>query len=85
MSKEVTISRIIENFPQELRDLHQWVVWRSEVRGNKPTKVPYNANTGGGAMSDNPSTWAAFDTAYNAFLSGNYDGIGFVFSEYDPY
>ena len=55
MSKEVSISRIIENFPQELRDLHQWVVWRSEVRGNKPTKVPYNANTGGGAMSDNPS------------------------------
>lgn len=85
MSKEDIVGRIVENFPQELRELDQWVVWRSEVRGDKPTKVPYNAHTGGGAMSDNPSTWTSFGAACNALLHGNYDGVGFVFSEYDPY
>lgn len=85
MSKEDVISRIIKNFPQELRDLDQWVVWRTEVRGDKPTKVPYNARTGGMAMTDNPSTWTKFDHACNVFSRGQYDGVGFVFSEHDPY
>ena len=83
--KQETIDRIVANFPQELRDLNQWVVWRVEERNGKKTKVPYNARTDGMAMSDNASTWTSFDVAIVAFLNNaRYDGIGYMFSEFDP-
>jgi len=34
----------------------RWVAWRTELRGGKPTKVPY-APLGGRAKADDPSTW----------------------------
>jgi primase-polymerase (primpol)-like protein len=27
--------------PQELKALPQWVLWKSEIRDGKPTKIPY--------------------------------------------
>lgn len=87
MTKQELIDRIIANFPQALRDLEQWVVWRLEHRPNekKPTKVPYNAMTGAKAESDNTLTWTSFDNACRALLASSYNGLGFMFSEYDPY
>lgn len=87
MTKQKLIERITANFPQALRDLRQWVVWRLEHRAGekKPTKVPYNAMTGARAESDNPATWTNFDDACGAFLAGSYAGLGFMFSEFDPY
>ena len=41
MDKQAIVNRITQNFPEEMRLLHQWVVWRIEVRDDKPTKVPY--------------------------------------------
>lgn len=84
MTKQELIARIRENFPQVLRDLNQWVVWHFEERDGKLTKVPY-AITGYRAESDNPMTWASFDDACHAFLKRGYEGVGFVFSEHDPY
>ncbi len=84
MNKQLIVDRITNNFPEEMRLLHQWVLWRIEVRDDKPTKVPYTAN-GLRAESDNPSSWTSFDAACKAYLRGNYTGIGFMFSEYDPY
>lgn len=84
MDKKEVIKRITEKFPQELQVLHQWVVWRIEDRGGKLTKVPYSID-GTRAASDNPATWTAFDTACNAYLYGNFSGIGFMFSVHDPY
>jgi putative DNA primase/helicase len=84
MNKRETIDRIKANFPRELLDLAQWVVWRIESRDDKPTKVPYSIN-GLRAASDKPSTWATFDAACKAYLAGNYSGVGFMFSEHDPY
>ena len=76
-----------EAIPQELRDLPQWVIWRLVQRaGNpKPTKVPIDPRTGNAASSIDPVTWASFDVALAVFLSGNGDGIGFVFTINDPY
>lgn len=84
-TKRSIIDRIVKNCPKELRDLDQWVVWKAEIRDGKPTKVPYNVRTGGGAMSDNPATWVSFGEAIHKYLNGPYDGVGFVFSEHDPY
>jgi len=84
MNKQALVSRIKTNFPQELQALEQWVCYRIENREGKPTKIPYTT-TGSMAKSDNPTTWASFDAVCKAFLNGNYNGVGFVFSEYDPY
>jgi hypothetical protein len=71
--------------PQELRDLPQWVNWRLEDRGGKPTKIPINPHTGKPASSTDPKSWADFAAAVDACEKGGVDGVGFVFSSADPY
>src|SRR2546430_16322073 len=68
----------------ELQSRPQWVCWRKEERKGKVTKVPYNPRTGGGAMANNPGTWASYEVAYQAYersLSTRrpYAGLGYVF------
>ena len=84
MDKQAIVERIKRNFPEEMRLLHQWVVWRIETRDDKPTKVPYSID-GTRAESDNANTWTSFDVVCKAYLNGGYNGLGFMFSEYDPY
>lgn len=72
--------------PLELRQLPQWVCWKYEdIGAKKPTKVPYDPKTGKMASTDDPTTWSAFEVAFNAAALGNYSGIGFVFTANDPY
>lgn len=79
------ITSVRANVPSELLVLPQWVCWRKQVRNGKATKVPYNAKTGAHAKSDNPTTWATFEQAAAAYGRGEYDGLGFMFSQDDPY
>lgn len=67
-----------DGLPQELKDNGRWCVWRYETREGsaKPTKVPYNPRTGGGAMSNNPGTFTSYQEAVNALERGRYDGLG---------
>ena len=67
-----------DGLPQELKDSGRWCVWRYEQREgrDKPTKVPYNPRTGGGAMSNNPGTFTSYQEAVNALERGGYDGLG---------
>lgn len=70
--------------PEELKMYRQWVVWKFEDRENsKPTKVPYNAITGKPASVAASNTWSSFTECVNAL--DNYDGVGFVLTEQDPY
>lgn len=77
----------LERFPAELTALSQWVVWKEEKRKGKLTKVPYNARTGAKASSSDPTSWSDFPTAIAPLSArdGGYRGVGFVFSEKDPY
>lgn len=70
------------NVPQSLRSLPQWIVWRLESRGDKPTKIPFQIS-GSHAKSDDPDTWASFCEVTD--VARMYSGIGFVFSADDPY
>lgn len=72
------------DIPFELKSLPQWILWRKENRGGKPTKVPYQV-TGEMAQANNRRTWSTFATAVKFYLQGDYDGIGFVFSRQDNY
>ena len=68
--------------PSELKERPQWVVWRSETRDGKPTKVPYQA-TGENAKTNAPDTWTDYPTVIKHHQ--RFTGIGFVFSSSDPY
>lgn len=70
-----------EFIPNELKQLRNWVCWKAEPDPKSHSgisKKPVNPRTGGLAQSNNPDTWSDFDTAVMA--SGNFAGIGFMFS-----
>ena len=66
-----------------MRDLRQWLCWRSEERDGKPTKVPYSPATGKRADSTVPETWTGYQEAVRACKEKGYGGIGFVFTSGD--
>ena len=74
----------IKKIPQELKNLNQWVVWKWETRNGKKTKPPYDPKTGKRASHSNSATWGTFEQAVKA-LDRGFDGIGFAFTEDDPY
>jgi hypothetical protein len=70
---------IPSEIPAELRELG-WVLWRAEQRGEgKPTKVPYRvADPRRKASSTDPTSWATFSDAVEAYSTVGADGIGCV-------
>ena len=80
MKKKVNI----DNIPAVLKDYDQWVLWKLEKRHKKPTKIPYQPN-GRKAKSNHRGTWNSFEKVLAKYPGGNYSGIGFVFSEDDPF
>lgn len=75
-----------ENAPEELRELRQWVCWRWVERDGEWTKEPYNPHTGHRANTSKRSTWGSFEIAVRRWRAKpDIDGVGFVFTESDPY
>ena len=77
-----------ENIPDELKRHNQWTSWRAEHRdGGKPTKIPIDVKTGSNAKVNDPTTWVSFEEAknYHNKHHNSSAGIGFVFSEDDPF
>ena len=72
---------------EALTAYRQWVVWKLVHRPGKakPDKIPFNALTGFAASSTNPADWCSYTEAAAAVASGQYNGLGFVFTENDPY
>lgn len=66
----------LSNIPDELKQLNNWCVWKFEKRNGKRTKIPFNAETGEFAKSNDKRTWSSYETAVNA---EGVDGIGFFF------
>src|SRR5262249_28069199 len=78
-----------EGIPAELKARDQWVCWRYtwvEAK-DKWGKPPLNARTGRRASSTDSKTWSPFEVALAAYRDARneYDGIGYVFSEDDPF
>lgn len=73
----------INEIPPEMKVIPNWVCWRAvpdPKSHSGVSKRPVNPRTGGNAQSNNPETWADFDTACNAAQSRGLAGIGFMFS-----
>lgn len=72
--------------PQELKVPLQWVLWKSEKRDGKPTKIPYcPQDPKRKAEADNPATWGSYEKALTISITDGFAGIGFEFSADDPY
>ena len=75
-----------ERIPAELRAFPQWVAWRYVDRGGpKPSKLPFSPRTGKVASVTDATTWATFNESVAALDNGSFDGIGFVFTDADPF
>jgi hypothetical protein len=68
--------------PRELRERAQWIVWRSEVRAGRRTKIPCRSSdpTRKASVTD-PDSWGSFEQAVTA--AGQAEGAGFVFTDAD--
>ena len=79
---------MLDNFPEELRNLPQWIGWKrvpSRTRPGKTDKIPVDPHSGDNASTTNPATWGTFDEAVAAAKRYELAGVGFVFTENDPY
>ena len=87
MKRSTTILEVkLNEIPDELIARNQWVAWRDEYKENgKMIKIPINPNTGSNARTNDPDTWASFDEAVKFYQDNDLAGIGFVFSEEDPF
>ncbi len=70
---------------EALQPYPQFVVWKYSMVDGKPKKPPYSPATGHLASPTNPDTWSSLDQAMKALKTGKYNGLGFVFSEDDPF
>lgn len=74
--------------PIELKQREQWVTWKyvpDSKRPDKPKKLPFNPRNGKPADSTNAQTWASFAMAVEAVRKYRHEGVGFVFSDDDPF
>ena len=69
-----------DGIPDELKKQERWLVWKSEGRDGKFTKVPYAAGPATKARTNDPGTWRRYDVAQFIYErhSAKYDGVGIV-------
>lgn len=86
-SRSAYLDGVGGKFPAELIAREQWVVWRYKLRpgDDKPTKVPYDPKNRLKASTTDSATWGSFEQVCRAYLENEYDGLGYVFSQDDPY
>src|SRR5438093_7854466 len=77
--------RLQSGLLSELTPYPQFVVWKYTVEQGKLKKRPFHPKTHLPARTNDPSTWTPIDPALKALATGRYNGIGFVFSEADPF
>jgi primase-polymerase (primpol)-like protein len=75
----------MNRLPGELVNYKQWVVWRRAEVGGRNTKLPISPWSGKVASCDKPHTWSTFRHGCYARQKHRCDGIGFVFTEEDPF
>ena len=76
----------LDNIPDEMKEHAQWICWKADKRANgKITKIPINPSNGKYAKTNDPETWGKLTDADAFYRSNGMDGIGFVFTENDPF
>jgi hypothetical protein len=68
------LTPIFQNIPLELKQHHQWVVWKGQKIPYDPTRLNRKANV------NDPYSWGSFNQADAAYSEGGWLGVGFVLS-----
>lgn len=71
--------------PTEMTEYKQWVLWRRIEVNGRTAKMPISSWSGKAAACDKPQTWTTFQHVCVALKRFRADGIGFVFTEADPF
>lgn len=80
------LSVLPDGIPAELRARLQWVNWRYDREtAGKWGKVPYSPGRSHRASSNKLATWGTFADAVASYGSGQWAGVGYVFSPDDPF
>lgn len=72
-------------YPAEMVEYKHWVLWRRVDMNGRATKIPVSPWSGKAASCDKPETWSSFRHVHYALKRVRADGIGFVFTEADPF
>lgn len=78
MSRPAVLPLKIDALPERLRKTPRWLLWRYELEAGTWRKKPKRADGRGNASSTGPDTWSTFEEACDAYLTGDYDGLGFI-------
>src|SRR5690348_10102770 len=81
----VEIERLQGSVPEYLQAYPQFVYWKPVAVQGKVKKLPFNPHTGELASPTNPATWGSFADALRAYGQRDGKGIGFTFSDNDPF
>ena len=74
--------------PGGLSEYRQFIVWVSEPSKSRPGKTdkfPVHPQQGYKINAQDPASWMSFEDAQRAHAAGVGHGIGFVFTEQDPF
>jgi primase-polymerase (primpol)-like protein len=69
----------------ELTDYPNFVLWKAVPVQGKIKKIPLSPVSHTPASVTNPETWGTLEQALKSLKSGKGNGIGFVFSDDDPF
>ena len=79
-TKPIALSLRPEAIPESLTSIPRWLLWKY-IKKKKPdgtvfwTKVPFQCD-GTPASTTNPATWCSYEEALDAWMVGDFDGIG---------
>lgn len=69
---------------EKIKNLPIWLLWKKEVRNEKPTKVPYKSPSVYASSTD-PDTWSTYNNLKNRYFKNHETdgnrGIGIVFED----
>lgn len=80
---ETRLNYFAEIIPQEMRELPNWIVYRTrmnEEKGKKD-KVLISAKDGRWAKSNDSTTWTDFETAKTYAIENKYEGLAFSLTD----
>ena len=86
MKSSINTEVRLNDIPEELKKLKQWVAWEATLRDNgKVGKPPINPHNLKLAKTNDSSTWGSFEEAVTCYQDNNLNGISFIFTKQDPY
>lgn len=70
-----------KNIPKELKELPQWVCYRTQKCGEKTSKFMISPITGTFAKSNDSNTWSNYEMASRFMFNRRLEGLAFVLTE----